>query len=293
MDPVTAGGASPAISAERNSIGPGFFEIVGTPPLAGREFTPDDARSGRSMAIINQPLADRLWPGQSAVGRTVFMGDAEQPAEIVGVVPNAFYHGFRREPRPNVVFLPESQRPEAPGRMTFYVRHTTAVDIVAPAVRASLRDFDSRIPIESMTAMDAALEETTAPVRMTTSLLMLFAIGSTIIAAIGLYGVVAFDMRRRTREFGVRLAIGASARQVLGSILREAATLTVVGLGIGVLLSVAAATLASGLLFGITPTDPGTYAAVFALLSLVSLTASGIPAWRASRIDPVLALRQE
>jgi len=290
-DRVSAGGTQ--AQAERNYVGPGYFAMLGAPPIAGREFVPEDARRTTAIAIVNQNLAEQLWPGESAVGRILLYGDVRQPHEIVAIVPNANFTGFRLDPTPNFVFLPEHQRAEDRGFARFYVRYLGALETVVPALRASLRQSFPGLAVDSIVPMDAALAETTMPIRLVTSLLSMFAATSLMIAAIGLYGVVAFNMRRRTREVGVRIALGASAHQVLGSVVREGALLTGLGLVVGFGLSLAIATLARGVLFGVTPTDPPTYAAVFALLTCVSLCASYFPARRASRVDPVVALRQE
>ncbi|MBI4263790.1 MAG: FtsX-like permease family protein [Acidobacteria bacterium] len=144
-----------------------------------------------------------------------------------------------------------------------------------------------------MVTMSAALEGGTGPVRAITTLLTLFATASLLVAAIGLYGVVAFNMRRRTRDFGVRLALGASSPQILQSVVREGLVLTAIGVAGGFMLSVGAGLALRRLLIGVTPTDPPTYLAVLGVLALVSLVASYVPARRAARVDPVQALRQE
>jgi predicted permease len=293
IETVRAGTSSEARSAERNHVGPGFFRLLGVPMLTGAEFSAADISGLTSAAVINQHLAEQLWPGQSALGRTMVYGQAQQRVQVVGVVPNALVHGFRREVRPLMVFLPEHLALNNSGRTTFYVRHSGPLETMAPAIREALRNFDASIPVESLTTMEAALAETTAPVRTLTTLLALFAVGSLLVAALGLYGILAVEGRRRTREFGVRIALGASGRQVIRSVLHQGAVLTAAGVGLGVLLSLGVATVARGLLFGVTPADPLTYLAVVAALTVVSLVASYIPARRASRLDPVLALRQE
>ena len=282
-----------ALPAAQNHIGPGFFDLLGVGVTSGREFTPVDNERTGGVAVINQHLANSLWPGESAVGRTLYFGDRDEPLEVVGVVANALVTGPRVEPRPYFVYLPERQRNRMPGPIWFYVRFEGTVETFAPAVRAALRQLDPRIPVETLLTMDAALEDGRAPVRMISTLLGLFAAGSLIIAAVGLYGVIAYNMRRRVREFGVRLALGASAARVGGSVLGEGALLTAAGLAGGFVLSVGVANLARGLLFGVTATDARTYGAVFALLAVVSLVASYLPARRAARVDPVFALRQE
>jgi predicted lysophospholipase L1 biosynthesis ABC-type transport system permease subunit len=279
--------------AERNYIGPGFFTLVGAPPVSGREFALDDERRRSRVAIVNQRLAERLWPGKPALGRVLQYGNTRQPLEVIGVVPNALFNGPNHDGQPSMVFLPEHVRPQGSGRATFYVRYRGSLEALAPALRAGLRESFPAMAVETMTPVEQALAETIAPIRIIIRLVLAFAAGSLLIAAVGLYGVVAFNMRRRTREFGVRLALGATARQVLASVVGEGALLTGIGLLAGFALSVGAGSLIRGVLFGVTPTDPPTYAGVLALLALVSLLASYIPARRASRVDPVVALRQE
>ena len=179
------------------------------------------------------------------------------------------------------------------GEMTLYVRHGGNLETVAGAIGPTLRDLDRRISIVYMRTMDEQLDSLTLSATMIARLLGIFSVVSLVIAAIGQYAVVAFNMRRRVREFGVRIALGASASQVLGGVLREGLWLTVIGLVCGLALSVAVAVAARSVLFNVTPTDPQTYAGVFAILTVVSLLACCLPARGASRVDPVRALRQE
>jgi ABC-type antimicrobial peptide transport system permease subunit len=180
-----------------------------------------------------------------------------------------------------------------PGDTTFYIRHRGAIDVIAPAIARALRETDGRIPIASLRSLESYLASDTAPIWILATLLMLFAGGSLIIAAIGQYAVVAFDGRRRTREFGLRIALGASARQLVGSVMAESLRVTATGIVAGFALSAAAGTVLARFLFGVTPTDPLTYIAVFALLAAASLVACYLPARRAARTDPLIALRTE
>ena len=173
------------------------------------------------------------------------------------------------------------------------LRYTGDFAAVAAAIPGVLSDVDPRVAIDFRETMQMRLDESNAGTRLLPLMLMIFAGLSLLIAAIGQYAAVAFNMRRRVRDFGIRIALGASSRLVLGSVLREGAALTVIGLGIGTALSIAVATLMRGVLYGVTPTDPQTYVGVFALLGCVSLIACYLPARRAARVDPVQALRQE
>jgi putative ABC transport system permease protein len=297
-EPVRAAGAAPPALASVYVVGPDYLNVLALRLRFGRTLDLDDRSRRTAVALVNQNVADALWPGQSAVGQTMIMGRDRQNVEIVGVVANAFVGGFNPErpnPKPNDVFVPDQPVLDAgnPGEITLFVRHGGNVEAVAGAIAPTLRDLDRRISIVYMRTMDEQLEATTLSASMIARLLGIFSMVSLVIAAIGQYAVVAFNMRRRVREFGVRIALGASSRQVLGGVLREGLLLTVVGLVCGLGLSVAVAVAARSVLFNVTPTDPQTYVGVFALLALVSLVACCLPARVASRVDPVRALRQE
>jgi predicted permease len=297
--PARALGSAPPAIATSFPVGPDYLEVFGLRLMAGRALQPDDHARATPVAVVNQNLADALWPGQAAVGQTMQFGPGRQRIEIVGVVANAFVAGFnpeRPEAKPNYAFMPV-QRGVSPsgggGEITLYVRHGGDVETVAAAVGPTLRDLDRRISIVSMRTMDEQLDALSLSASMIARLLAIFSIVSLVIAAIGQYAVVAFNMRRRVREFGVRIALGASSGQVLSGVLREGLLLTSIGLVCGLALSVAVAIGARSVLFNVTPTDPQTYAGVFALLAVVSLVACCVPARRASRVNPVQALRQE
>jgi macrolide transport system ATP-binding/permease protein len=310
---VRTAGVPEGVRATLHVVGPDYFPTMGLSPKAGRTLDAADRDRPDAMAVINQNLAEALWPGQNPLGKTMtlralgFRGPSDvetDRVEVVGVAPNAFVAGFNPErpnPRPNLVFIAEQRAfaegrgdPAAPGEITFYLRHGGSdLESVASALGPVLRDVEPRVAIVSTRTMDAQLEGVTFLARILARLLLIFSLISLLVAAIGQYAVIAFNMQRRVREFGVRMALGASARQILASVLGEGFALTAIGLVAGLLLSLAVAIAARGALFGVTPTDARTYGGVFALLGLVALIACCVPARAATRVDPVRALRQE
>ena len=191
------------------------------------------------------------------------------------------------------MFLPMRSNPQLSGQATFYVRYDGALERVVPALGRALADVDSRAPIVYVRTMDTQLASIISVIRMLTTMLEIFAAVSLLIAMLGQYAVLAFAMKRRVREFGLRMALGASATQILGSVVGEGLRLTIAGLAIGVALSLAAARALRSMLFGVSPSDPATYGGVVVVLAAASLLACWLPARRASRVDPIQALRQE
>jgi predicted permease len=292
--PVRSERSDASVLVVDNHVAPGYFATLGVPVVAGRDFTATGRTAGES-AIVNRHLAATLWPGESAVGKVLIAGGNDQPArvEIIGVVEDAYFTGRGREGPPRYVFLSSFEHPTPPGESTFYLRHSASLDVIAPAVARALREADGRIPIASLRSLDSRIASDTSPLWILSTLLTLFAAGSLIIAAIGQYAVVAFDGRRRTREFGLRIALGASSKQLVASVMTESLRLTAIGVAAGFALSLAAGTVLARFLFGITPTDPPTYLGVFVLLAGASLVACYLPARRAARTDPLVALRTE
>ena len=292
-EPVRIAGAQQPILAEQNSVGPGYLRVLGMTPRLGRELTVEDRTRTTTAAVINENLAQALWPGATPVGRTLLLGPRQQPVEVVGVAPNAFFSGFRREERPFFVFVPMRSDSLPTGQTTFYVRYSGGLDRVAPAIGRALAEVDSRAPIVYVRTMDTQLASIISVVRMLTTMLEVFAAVSLLIATLGQYAVLAFAMKRRTREFGLRMALGGSPRQILGSVVGEGMWLTGAGLAIGFALSLLAARALRSVLFGVGPTDPPTYAVVVLVLAAASMMACWLPARRASRVDPMQALREE
>lgn len=281
------------IPAEGNSVGPDFLKAMGVVALEGRDISETDRSGTKRVAVVNQNLARALWPGQSAIGQTFTFGDGKDMAEVVGVVPNGAYTNLWDGEQKNVFFVAERQSPADPGEVPLHVRYAGRLDAIAPGIRAAIRETDARVPVSGLGPMEEEIRNQTGPVLMIATLLSFFAVGALILAAIGLYAVIAFNMSRRTRDFGIRIALGASSRQIVEAVLREGLVITAIGLTVGFALNVAGAKALGSLLFGVTATDVPTYAGVFTLLTVVSLIACYFPARRASKIDPMQALRQE
>ncbi len=291
--------AQKPIVANMNYIGPDYLRVLGLAPALGREFSSDDASRSRKTAMINQSLASILWPGQSPLGQIIPIDGGKDSAEIIGVTPNAL---FSVRDEPYFLFLSEQQDRDrvtgqaalfGSGETTFYVRYAANLDSIAPAIRRAVRDVDERVPVINMRSMQTQLDRGRAESRTLAAFLSLFSGGSLLIAALGQYAVIAFEMKRRRRELGIRMALGASARQIQGSVLKEGLALTAIGLLIGFGISVAAGLAFRGFLTGVTPTDARAYLGVFLLLATTSLLACYLPARRASRVDPLVTLRYE
>jgi putative ABC transport system permease protein len=316
-DPVRVLGSSTSVVASINVVGPDYLETFSLKPIAGRPLVAEDRNRAGIVAVINQNLAETLFRSRSAIGQILQIGTDAEPvwprlergrvltAEVVGVVPSAFYSGVnleRGDTKPNHVLLTDQRavvgdsgpNPGGIGRASvLLLRFTGDFAATAAAVPSILSDVDPRVGLDYRETLQSRLDEQNAMTRLLPKMLMIFAGISLLIAAIGQYAVVAFNMRRRVREFGIRLALGAPSRTITGSVLKEGTGLTLLGLAVGTALSVGVATLMRGVLYGVTPTDPRTYGGVFALLGCVSLIACYLPARRAARVDPVQALRQE
>jgi putative ABC transport system permease protein len=277
------------------TVGSEYFSTLGMVPVAGQEFANREGHRSPPPVLVTQHLAQSLWPRQAPIGRMLALGQQRERVEVVGVVPDGVFSRFQRETPASYVFRSLAQQPLSRNAQsfTFYIRHAGTLDTVAPAINRAVREVDRRVPVSSLRTMETELDGFASGVRIVTIWITLFALGSLMIAAIGQYAVIAFDMRRRTRDFGVRIALGASSRQIVGAVIAEGLRWTAAGLAIGFTLSIAAGRAGRSLLVGITPTDAPTYLGVFTLLAAASMLACYLPARRAARIDPIQALRHE
>jgi predicted permease len=283
-----------AVTAFVRPVGPDYLRTLGLSASVGRELTSSDRRGATRVAAINQRLAMELFADEQAIGHSLFVGERDEQVEIVGIVPDALFDGPTHDPHPRFLLVAEQQMPgNPPIDPSFVIRHRGTVDAMTPMLSRAIAEVDAGLPIVSISTMNARLALVTELETMIVRLLVCFAVLSLVIAALGHYAVAMFNMRRRTREFGVRLALGASSRRIHASVVREALVYTLPGLLIGFALSVAVAVSFKSLLVGVTPVDPLTYVGVFLLLALTSVVASYLPARRASRVSVVDALRQE
>lgn len=275
-------------------VGPDYLRALGISPIAGRDLIISDRRGASRVATINQRLALDLFDTESPLGQQLFVGDRKEPVEIVGVVPDALFDGPSHDPRPRYLFLAEQQMPgNPPTDPSFIIRHRGTLEAITPVVTRTIGEVDAGLPIVSMATMNARLSLVTELETTIVKLLACFAVLSLVIAALGHYAVAMFNMRRRTREFGVRMALGASASRIRASVIGDALLYTAPGLLLGLALSGAIAVSFQNLLFGVTPADPLTYGGVCLLLAFISIIASYLPARAASRVNVVEALRQE
>ena len=279
------------MQAFMNSLSPGYFETMGIPILEGRDFNRLDAKENAKVAIVNQRFATHFFKGKSAVGKHLGQGGGPRTKldiEIIGVVADSLYEGPREGVR-RQVFVPHWGRNSA----TFYVRTTAASAGAYTVVRSEVRTLDASMPVYAMKTLEAQLDETLLTDRLIALLAAGFGLLATLLASIGLYGVMAFVVARRKKELGIRLALGAEPGGVVWLVMREVLLLLAIGLAVGVPAAMALGRYVSSQLYGISAGDPWMATATVILLSAVSAAAGLIPAHRASRIDPILALRYE
>jgi predicted permease len=270
-----------------NVVGPEYFSTLRI-ALQGREFSWVDGPDTPGVVIINRTMADRFWPGGDALD--AFITISGQERRIVGIAAEGRYGSLHEEPIP-FVFLPFGQE-YAPG-MTLHVRSSEAMGPVASMMRNELRAMDANVPLRSPAALADRIRISLLPQRMGATLIGIFGLLGLLLAAVGLYGVLAYTVSQRTRELGVRIALGAGSGDILRLVLRQGALLLVLGLACGLVLSLAATRALGGLLAGVSATDPTTFLGVSFFLGATALLASYLPARRATKVDPMVALRSE
>jgi predicted permease len=272
-------------------VQPGYFETMGLPMIAGRGFTEADEVGSLPVMIVNREFARNMFGSiEETLGKRVrSWRDENIYREIVGVVENVRYFGAGDETR-GVVYVPHKQ---ARWRAMAYAVRTVPNADVGSAVRAAVREFDPDIALARFTNMVQTFEDSIAERRFAARLLTVFAALALLLAALGIYGVLSYAVAQRTREFGVRMALGADAAALRRMVLREAGVTALIGTGLGLAGAFAITRVMSGLLFGVTATDPATFGGAIAVLVGVALAASWVPAVRATRVDPMQAMRPE
>ena len=292
-EPVRSAYDSPPVGADTLRVGPHFLRTLGVAPLAGRDFADVAVGGPGDEVVVSENLAKSLWPGAAAIGQTLLVGPARTPLAVVGVAPNGYFTGVQRGAPPQFIFHSLQRDPPEPGNVTLYVRHAADIRATAPAISRALRTIDPRVSIVYMRSMETDLDGLKWPGRFLTTVLMVFAAMSLMVAIVGQYAVILFGVRRRTRDFGVRIALGASSEQIVRSVVGRGLRWTFLGLAAGFLLSGIVGRVFRSVLFGVTPTDTRTYVAVLCVLGSASLIASYVPARRAGRIEPIDAIREE
>jgi predicted permease len=276
-----------------NYVGGNLFRALEIPLLAGRDFTPEDAAGRPRVAIVNQSFAERFGLGTDPVGRHLDNGQTGPlDIEIVGLIRDAAYDNVKGPVRPQLI-LPRRQAAFAGGAATFYVRSARSADDMLASVRSVVARLDPNLPPTDLGTLGEQIGENLVVDRLLTTLAGALAAAATLLAALGLYGVLSYGVAQRTREIGLRLALGAAPERVRAMVLRQVAWMAAIGAPLGVLAALTIGRVASALLFGVTPADPGTLVAALAVLTAVVLAASYLPARRASRVDPMAALRAD
>lgn len=290
-------------SALYQAVSGDYFETLGIPLRQGRTFTDQDLEGRPLVAIVDETMAEEFWPGESPIGRRVafeFAGTQDTPEpiwrEVVGVVGHVRHYELRSLSRVQV-YVPYGQPPiwfaSRRAAMALFVRTDGDPSAVVPALRAEVAALDANLPVYDVQTMNEVLLRQVGTDQLLRGVLTLFAEVALLLAAIGIYGVTSYTVSRRTREIGVRMALGAEPVSVLGLVLRRALLLTGVGLVVGALAAVLLSRLLASVLFEVDATDPVTFATTAAVLAAVAGLASYLPARRAAGVSPVVALRHE
>jgi predicted permease len=274
-----------------NEINPGYFRTLGVPLMSGREFTVADTAEATKVAIVNEAFAKKFNLGRDAVGKHMSQGDGKLDIEIVGLVQNAKYSDVKDEVPP--LFFRPYRQAERVGSINFYVRGSGDPAQLLRSVPSIVARLDANLPVEDLKTMPQQVRENVFLDRMISTLSAAFAFLATVLAAVGLYGVLAYTVSQRTREIGLRMALGADGPRVRRMILKQVGWMTLIGAAVGVAGAYYLGRAAASLLFQLEPYDPAVMTISVVLLGFVALGAGYIPAYRASRVHPMQALRYE
>jgi len=281
-------------------VSPGYFRVMGIPLIEGRAFTDSDA-SGAPVAIVAGETARRFWPNQNAVGKHIRLLDDKDWRTIVGVIPDVRAYDLQRNAPDwiggtayvpyNTLATLEDRR--IPTEMTIAIRTSSDDSQIATRLRNSVATLNREVPVSEVKTMRAVISEVVSTPASTAALMAVFAVLALVLGAVGIYGVLSFLVANRTREIGIRMALGAQRGDVLRSVIGEGAKLTLAGIALGLAGAFAVMRILSGELYGVNATDPLTFSSVAILIGLVALCACYVPARRAMRVDPMVALRYE
>jgi putative ABC transport system permease protein len=273
-------------------VSPGYFKTMQIPILDGRDFNDRDQSKTQRVVIVNQKMAEMLWPGESAVGKRIQIGIDSPPnlLEVVGVVKTGKYRTLAEDQKPFFYYSMDQRRPTP---MMMVVRANVDPRSLVSAIRNQVQSIDRRVPLSGVKTMDEHKTYALWAPNMAASFSVAFAVVAILLSAVGLYSVMAYVVSQRTREVGIRMALGANRSDVMKMITRQGMRLAAVGVVIGLLLSLALAQVLSSLLIGISGYDVTTFILVPVLLSTVALVACYLPARRATKVDPLVALRYE
>lgn len=275
-----------------NVVGRDFFTTLGLPVIEGRGFGPQDTEKSQKVAVISETMARRFFPNESPLGRRFGLGAREhsEEIEIIGVARDAKYSSLDEAPMP-MAYYPRAQNIQYLNN--FEVSVSSPPETVIPAIRRAIKEVNRNLPIDEVATLSEHLDRSLVQQRLIARLSTFFGLTALLLACIGLYGILSYSVARRTGEIGIRMALGARRQDVVWVVLREALALVLIGIIIGLLAALFATQTASSLLFGLRPTDPLTIAAATLLLVAVATSAGYLPARRAARVDPMMALRDE
>jgi putative ABC transport system permease protein len=275
-------------------VSDGYFATLGTAIVSGRDISVEDVQQGRRVAVINEALAKRFFSSPSPLGKTFRMLEGDTlttPREVIGVVRDTKYQRLDEQPKA-IAYIPLGQGGFPSSALVYSVRTTGAASALIPAVRSAAIAANPAISL-SLHTLESQVAGSLARPRLLASLSVFFGALALLLAVIGLYGTMSYNVMRRRNEIGIRMALGAAKGQVLRMVVGESGRLILLGLVVGAFFAIAGTRLLTTFLFGITATDPRIFALSMLTLAVTALAAAALPAWRASRLDPMEALREE
>jgi predicted permease len=275
----------------QNAVGPDYFAAMGIPLVSGRGFTPQDTDKSQKVAVVSETMAQRFFGNTSPLGRRFWVGrDSRDQIEIIGVVKDAKYESLTETSRP-MAYYPHAQHSQP--LSNFVVRFSGPPATYVPQVRRAIREVNRNLPIDEVVSLSEHVDRSLVQQKLLARFASFFGLLALLLACVGLYGILSYSVARRTGEIGIRMALGAGTADVLKLVLKGGMTLTLIGVALGMAGAFALTRLTSALLFGVKPTDVVTFGAVAATMIIVAFVACYIPARRATKVDPLVALRYE
>jgi putative ABC transport system permease protein len=277
--------------ADARPVTAGYFDVMGIPLLAGRDVTDADIADRPPVAVINESFARQIYPGENPLGRQFILNlGNEKPHEIIGVVGDVKLASLDGEIRPTAYL---SSRQYAFGIMTYVVRTEGDPASLGPAAVRVIRGIDPLLPVSAVRPLEAVFADSIARPRLTAAAMSVFAGAALLLAALGVYGIVAYSVAQRSREFGIRVALGATPARIIGMVVGQNLRIVAIGLALGLAAALPATRLLGGMLFQVGPNDPATFAAIGLMLAAVAVAASYFPARRGTEVDPAVTLKAE